>query len=169
MKSASATAPLVLLFGLLPGLALATGTRPLRLELPALSSTSPATTPSRQSAFARTMAPRPERSEALFRRNGARAARNRPEVETRARSLGRQALENVLDPEAMPLESERAEGSLQLKFQKRGNAIKDLNRGYREMCDRVSAKIWDDPNGKRIRFDVAGKPGVGIEIPVGHH
>ena len=169
MKSARTTAPLFLLLGLLPGLAVAASTRPLQLELPALSSTSPRTTPARPSAFARSMAARPARIEPLFRRNGERMARGRPEVETRARHLGRQALENVLDPEDVPLESARAEGSLQLKFQNRGNAFKDLNRGYREMCDRVSQKIWDDPNGKRIRFDVAGKPGVGFEIPVGHH
>ena len=67
------------------------------------------------------------------------------------------------------LDTERGEGKLQLKFQKRGNAFRDLNKGYREMCDRVSQKLWDDPNGKRVRFDVAGKPGIGIEIPVGHH
>ena len=34
------------------------------------------------------------------------------------------------------------------------------------MCDNVSAKLWDDPDGKRVRFDIAGKPGVGVEIPL---
>jgi hypothetical protein len=119
------------------------------------------------------MAPRPARSERVLERNAARNGERvsgvRPEVEAKVRSIGRQALENVLDPGAEPLDTERAEGQLQLKFQKRGNAFRDLNKGYREMCDRVSQKLWDDPNGKRVRFDVAGKPGIGIEIPVGHH
>lgn len=170
MKAAHSIAPLALLFGLLPGLALAANARPLRLELPALSSTSAATARERPSAFARSMAPRPARSEPQFQRNGARVAGARPEIEARARSLGRQALENVLDPaDVAPLDNEPAQGRLQLKFQKRGNAFRDLNKGYREMCDRVSQKLWDDPNGKRVRFDVAGRPGVGIEIPVGRH
>ena len=118
------------------------------------------------------MAPRAERidrSERVSERNGTRVAGARPEVEAKVRSIGRQALENVLDPGVEALDSDRGEGKLQLKFQKRGNAFRDLNKGYREMCDRVSQKLWDDPNGKRVRFDVAGKPGIGIEIPVGHH
>jgi hypothetical protein len=170
MKAVRTTASIALLLGLLPGLAMAVDTRPLRLDLPAVSPNATAPVNSRPSAFARSMAPRPARTSPLFQRNGARAAAGaRPEVETRVQSLGRQALENVLDPAVASLDSERAEGKLQLKFQKRGNAFRDLNKGYREMCDRVSQKLWDDPNGKRVRFDVAGKPGFGIEIPVGHH
>jgi hypothetical protein len=84
----------------------------------------------------------------------------RAEVETRAQSLGGKRLENVLDPAAPRARRGAREGQLQLKFQKQGNAFRDLNRSYREMCDRVSSKIWDDPNGKRVRFDVAGKPGL---------
>jgi len=170
MKAVRSIASLALLLGFVPGLVLAANTRPLRLDLPALSSTAP-TTPSatRPSAFARSMAPRPARSGPVFQRNGTRVAGARPEVETRVQSLGRQALENVLDPADVPLDNEPAQGRLQLKFQKRGNAFRDLNKGYREMCDRVSQKLWDEPNGKRVRFDVAGKPGIGIEIPVGHH
>ena len=161
------TASLALLISLVPGLASAVETRPLRLQLPALSV---ATTPRSMSAQAHAQrlqlagraSDRPSRVAPLFRRKDGRA-----EVETRAQSLGRQALESVLDPAAPALDEARAEGQLQLKFQKQGNAFRDLNRSYREMCDRVSSKIWDDPNGKRVRFDVAGKPGVGVEIPIG--
>jgi hypothetical protein len=166
------TASLALLISLAPGLASAVNTRPLRLELPALAAPAPAAPrsmamPERplRPAFAARASERPLRVSPLFRRNGTRV-----ETETRAQSLRRQALESVLDPAAPApaLDDARAEGQLQLKFQKQGNAFRDLNRTYREMCDRVSSKIWDDPNGKRVRFDVAGKPGVGFEIPIGH-
>ena len=161
------TASMALLVSLAPGLASAVETRPLRLELPALPA---AVSPRPMAAAARAQnlqlagraGDRPSRVAPLFRRKDGRA-----EVETRAQSLGRQALESVLDSAAPTLEEARAEGQLQLKFQKQGNAFRDLSRSYREMCDRVSSKLWDEPNGKRVRFDVAGKPGVGIEIPLG--
>jgi len=171
MKSFRATASIALLLGSLPGLALASA-KPLQLDLPALSAASTTTTASapRPSAFARSLAQRPARGTPLFQRNDARTTASTRPLTAKVQSLGRQALENVvLDPELAPLDNDRAEGRLQLKFQKRGNAFRDLNKGYREMCDRVSQKLWDDPNGKRVRFDVAGKPGIGIEIPVGHH
>ena len=167
MKAVRHIAMLTLL-GLTPGLAMASATRPLQLDLPAAAPAAAHAPAGRPSAFARSMAPRPGRVTPLFQRNGARADGARPEAETRARTLGRQALENVVDPAYVDLQQDRAEGRMQLKFNKRGNAFRDLGRSYREMCDRVSEKIWDDPNGKRIRFDVAGKPGVGFEIPVGH-
>ena len=172
MKAARTFASMALLLGIAPGLALAANTRPLQLELPALS-TAPAgaSASPRPTAFTRSMAPRHARVAPLFRRDGnaARAANGtRAELANRAQDLGRQALENVVDPAYAPLDEAPGEGRMQLKFNKRGNAFKDLGRSYREMCDRMSEKIWDDPNGKRIRFDVAGKPGVGFEIPVGH-
>jgi hypothetical protein len=165
MKATAAIATLSLLLGTLPGLASATA-QPLQLDLPAAPLSAPIARPS---AFARSMAPRPARIEPLFRRDDARQPPNRPEIQNRARDLGRLALENVLDPSAASLDEQRGEGRLQLKFNKRGNAFRDLNKSYRDICDHVSQKIWDDPNGKRIRFDVAGKPGVAFEIPVGQH
>ena len=172
MKALRHIAALTLL-GLLPGVALASVTRPLQLELRAPLPAAPAAvTPAAGAGhpidLARGNAPRSARAAPLFQRNGARLPVTRTENETRVRNLSRQALENVLDPGYASLDEERAEGRMQIKFNKRGNAFRDLGKSYREMCDRVSEKIWDDPNGKRIRFDVAGKPGVGIEIPVGH-
>ena len=173
MKALRHIAALTLL-GMLPGVALASATRPLQLELraplpAAPAAVAPAAGEVRPMDFARGNAQRSARVAPLFQRNGARLPATRTETETRVRNLRRQALENVLDPGYASLDEERAEGRLQLKFNKRSNAFRDLGKSYREMCDRVSQKIWDDPNGKRIRFDVAGKPGVGIEIPVGHH
>jgi hypothetical protein len=171
MKAIGTFAIVALVFGAVPGLAFATAPQPLRLELPALSSA--AAPAARPSAFERSMATRPARIAPLFQRGnpgaGARQPVARTELQGRARDLGRQALQNVLDPDAMANDEQRGEGRLQLKFHKRGNAFRDFNRSYREMCDNVSKKLWDDPNGKRIRFDVAGKPGVAFEIPVGHH
>ena len=83
------------------------------------------------------------------------------------RNLGQRAVQSVLESPEPAIEESDPDGRLNLHFQKRGHALKDLQKGYREMCDRVTAKIWDEPNGKRVRFDVAGKPGVGLEIPLG--
>lgn len=52
------------------------------------------------------------------------------------------------------------------RFEKRGTAARDISRGYRDMCARVSNRIWDEPNGRRVKFDIAGKPGVAVEIPL---
>jgi hypothetical protein len=83
------------------------------------------------------------------------------------RQLGQRAMQNLIATSPEPGFEEPANGRLNLHFQKRGNALRDVQKGYRELCDRVSAKIWDEPNGKRVRFDVAGKPGLGVEIPLG--
>jgi hypothetical protein len=91
-----------------------------------------------------------------------------PIAVTTTRQLRRGALQSVVDAPEPSLGETRGsgEGRLQLHFQ-RGGGVRDLQTGYSDMCNRVSAKIWDDPNGKRVRFDVAGKPGFGIEIPLG--
>ena len=183
MKAARKTASLAVLLILASGQASATvDTRPLQLELAA-----PAARPLPAQPAARSLTgSNTDRDSMLapaFRRDARATARadarnglrsDRPEtragiLQARAHDLGERALENVLDPSVpRALDEDRSEGRLQLKFQKRGNAFRDLNKSYREMCDRVSQKIWDDPNGKRVRFDVAGKPGIAFEIPVGH-
>jgi hypothetical protein len=162
MKAAGSTASLALLLALASGQAEATATRPLQLGLAASAPQSQfAPTPRRAAVVA--PAPRPLLAPA-FHRSPREAA-----LHARAQDIGERALENVLDTDSpRSLDEERGEGQLQLRFNKRGNAFRDLNKSYREMCDRVSQKIWDDPNGKRVRFDVAGKPGLGIEIPIGH-
>ena len=52
------------------------------------------------------------------------------------------------------------------RFERSGNAGRNISQGYKRMCDNVSAKLWDDPDGKRVKFDIAGKPGVAVEIPL---
>jgi len=167
MKAIAHIAALTLL-GLVPALAMASMSRPLQLELRSTLPAAPAANANavRPVAMARNTAPRQPGAAPLFQR---RRANGRIENESRAQSLGRQAMANVFDPATVSTDEDRTEGSLQLKFNKRSNSFQDLGRSYREMCDRVSEKVWDDPNGKRVRFDVAGKPGIGIEIPVGRH
>lgn len=40
-----------------------------------------------------------------------------------------------------------------------------LRAGYRRLGENLAAKLWDDPAGRRIRFDIDGRPGLGLEIP----
>jgi hypothetical protein len=83
-------------------------------------------------------------------------------------SLGERALTSLLDDADKQATASPAAGSesATFRFNRSGNAGRDLARGYNNMCDAVSRKLWDDPNGKRVKFDVAGKPGVAIEIPL---
>lgn len=83
--------------------------------------------------------------------------------------LPTRALQSVLDTadlEREPIVSGSRPATVEFRFERRGPAIKNLARSYRRMCDSVSRKLWDDPNGRRIKFDIAGKPGVGVEIPI---
>jgi hypothetical protein len=93
-------------------------------------------------------------------RGPARATRFR----TADQNLGERALASLLDGAEEPATAPADGGTFQ--FKRRGNVGRDLAHGYKDMCDAVSRKVWDDPNGKRVKFDVAGKPGVGIEIPL---
>jgi hypothetical protein len=187
MNAAGKTASLSVLLILASGQASATDdTRPLQLDLtapaqrPLPAQPSPRGFGNGSADRGSVIAPafqRESRAEARAERaemrNGLRGDA-RPEtradvLRARTHDLGERALENVLDPQVpRVLDEDRSDGRMQLKFQKRGS-FRDLNKSYREMCDRVSQKIWDDPNGKRVRFDVAGKPGIAFEIPVGHH
>lgn len=151
MDRQGTTAILLLLLTLATGQAQA-GARPLQLGFVA--------TPSR-----------PDAADPMPVAPGHRAAstgafRPSPRTGAATQPVRQRALQSVLDPPQLALDEERPAGGLQLKFKKRGNAFRDLGKSYREMCDRASAKIWDEPNGKRVRFDVAGRPGVGVEIPI---
>jgi hypothetical protein len=81
-------------------------------------------------------------------------------------SVGQRALQGMLEAsESAPMPVADQEAAT-FRFRKQGNAGRDIQQGYKDMCDRVSRKLWDDPNGKRIKFDVGGKPGVAFEIPL---
>lgn len=49
---------------------------------------------------------------------------------------------------------------------RRGSMASNARDRYDRFCDDVTAKIWDEPNGKRLKFDIRGKPGIAIAIPV---
>jgi hypothetical protein len=96
------------------------------------------------------------------------AAPSRPaRFRVREASLGERALSSLLDDAdtQATTSTSQADGA-SFRFNRRGNAGRDLAQGYNNVCDAVSRKVWDDPKGKRVKFDVAGKPGVGIEIPL---
>lgn len=80
--------------------------------------------------------------------------------------LSQRALESLLaDADSQAHDASAAPGAT-FRFNRRGHVGRDLAQGYNNMCEAVSRKVWDDPNGKRVKFDVAGKPGVGVEIPL---
>lgn len=40
-----------------------------------------------------------------------------------------------------------------------------LRSGYRQLGERLASRLWDDPAGRRVKFDIEGRPGIGLEIP----
>lgn len=91
-----------------------------------------------------------------------------PRLVERDPSLGQRALSSVLDapePGADDVAEAPASGD-RFKFERQGSAGRNLSRGYRDMCAKVSNKLWDEPNGRRVKFDIAGKPGVALVIPL---
>jgi len=84
-------------------------------------------------------------------------------------SLRQRALASMLNAPDQNLDASPAtarQGVPQFRFERQGPAVRDFARGYKEVCAKVAKKIWDEPNGRKIKFDIAGKPGVGIEIPI---
>lgn len=41
-----------------------------------------------------------------------------------------------------------------------------LRHTYRKFGEDLAARLWDDPKGRRVRFDVDGRPGLGLQIPL---
>jgi hypothetical protein len=41
-----------------------------------------------------------------------------------------------------------------------------LRYTYRKLGEDLAARLWDDPKGRRVRFDVSGRPGLGLVIPL---
>jgi hypothetical protein len=83
-------------------------------------------------------------------------------------SLRERAFQSMLDQPEQSFDDVSpisGQSSIKFRFHKSGG-YRDLQRGYKDMCARVSSKIWDEPNGKRIKFDIAGKPGVAVVIPI---
>jgi hypothetical protein len=153
-------------FGLITALALglvspAYAQKPLRLDIaPALIRNAPANfgtasltrTPTRPGtdSFAAPQGSNAERDQRLARRD----------------ALATLGVGLLNGPEQTEIATTPAAGYPVLHFQKRGAIARDLRRGYRRMGENLARKVWDEPKGKRIVFDVAGKPGVGVEIPL---
>lgn len=105
-----------------------------------------------------THAPAPPRAQAA-------ANPRAPRFRIADRSLGERAVASLLDNADEQALAAPTAGET-FRFKRRGNAGRDIAQGYNNLCETVTRKVWDDPNGKRVKFDVAGKPGVGIEIPL---
>lgn len=115
-------------------------------------------------AAAKTRAPAHVRMSASSNSREGRLVTARDQLPLRER-----ALQSVLAGSEMVSDDEAdlsGTAENRFRFEKKGNAARDLSRGYRDMCANVSNRIWDEPNGRRIKFDIAGKPGVAMEIPL---
>ena len=53
-----------------------------------------------------------------------------------------------------------------LRDVRQGSMASNANDRYDQFCDNMTSKLWDEPNGKRLKFDIRGKPGIAITIPV---
>jgi hypothetical protein len=133
--------------------------KPLRIDIaPALIRNAPAnfaTQPAPGQRAARSfVAPQPQGADARDQRLA------------RAEALTTLGVGLLNEPEQAEVTTASGAGYPTFRFQKRGAIARDLRRGYRRMGENLARKVWDEPNGKRIVFDVAGKPGVGVEIPL---
>lgn len=81
-------------------------------------------------------------------------------------SLSQRALQSLLQNASEEESTVSPQAGETFRFERTGNAGRTISQGYKRMCANVSQKIWDDPNGKRVKFDIAGKPGVAVEIPL---
>lgn len=53
-----------------------------------------------------------------------------------------------------------------LAFRDAGPLHREVQSGYRDFTESVARRVWTEPDGRRVIFDVGGKPGVGVEIPL---
>jgi len=98
--------------------------------------------------------------------SGSSADRRGPRFQQNPPSLSEQALQSLLDDADRAAHAPAGATTATFTFKRRGNAGRDIAQGYNNMLDSLSRKVWDDPKGKRLKFDVAGKPGVAVEIPL---
>lgn len=60
---------------------------------------------------------------------------------------------------------ELCEPALPLALRDDNRLDQRLRSQYRQMGESLAARLWDDPKGRRVKFDIEGKPGIGLEIP----
>jgi hypothetical protein len=165
MKTHSCTCGLLTALALIASPA-AIAQKPLRVDLVPLVRTMPAT-----------VAPHPTVAQHDARRRSFNVPQStvleRDRRLTDRRELRQEALSTLgvglvtgLDPADVTYSNSPAQGYPQLRFKKQGHLARDIKRGYRNMGENLARKVFDDPRGKRVVFDVAGKPGVGLEIPL---
>jgi hypothetical protein len=156
----------ILALALLAGAPDARAQAPLRIDLAPLATPAPAPpasmrpTTTDRAARRSFSAPQPAvvgRDRRLIDRNHAR--------QDAISTLG-VGLLTGFDPVEDAASAESADGKPSFKFRKQGHVARDLRRGYRAMGERLAGRVFDEPRGKRVVFDVAGKPGVGLEIPL---
>jgi hypothetical protein len=164
MKAIGSIGGSIVALALIAGSPDAHAQKPLRIDLAPLATPAPATRPEpvRPTRAARRSfnAPQPEvidRDRRLIDRKHAR----QDAISTLGVGL-LTGLEPVEDAASTP----STDGMPTFKFRKQGPVARDLRRGYRAMGERLAGRVFDDPRGKRIVFDVDGKPGVGVEIPI---
>lgn len=167
MKSHSCSCVLLTALAMLASPA-AIAQKPLRIDLAPLVHTAPvtatprATTPAQRAAHRRSFnAPQPvvlDRDRRLTDRREAR--------QEALSTLGVGLLTGGFDPADTTSSNAPADGYPQLRFKKQGHLARDIKRGYRNMGENLARKVFDDPRGKRVVFDIEGKPGVGLEIPL---
>jgi len=92
--------------------------------------------------------------------------RRGPRFQQAPPSLSERALQSLLDTAEQESTADKPSDEAMFRFERRGSAGRDLSQSYKAMCQNASEKLWDEPNGKRVKFDIAGKPGVAIEIPL---
>lgn len=64
--------------------------------------------------------------------------------------------------EPLPSRSKRLSVSMGLEDDR---LDRRLRSGYRQLGERLASRLWDDPDGRRVKFDIEGRPGIGLEIP----
>lgn len=122
---------------------------PLKLKIPAASST----------AAPASLA----RSQPVTVASGVRRG---PRFQQAEPSLSQRALQSLLDNADVEPQAVAGQDGADFRFERSGSAGRELSQGYKAMCQRATDKLWDEPNGKRLKFDIAGKPGIAIEIPL---
>jgi hypothetical protein len=142
--------------------------KPLRMDIaplvqpaPAAASVAPRATQVQRVASRRSFsAPAPDILERDRRLTDKRMARN-----DALSTLG-VGLLTGLDPADTTTDATPAAGYPVLHFQKRGHLARDIKRGYRNMGEKLARRVFDEPRGKRIVFDIEGRPGIGVEVPI---
>jgi len=106
-------------------------------------------------------------SSRLFRASGARHRSGPREFRNPPRAFGALTTDapRTLDLSVDVAAAEQPTAAFRFE-RHNGAVVREIPRGYNRMCDALSAHIWSQPQGKRLCFDMRGKPGIAIQIPI---